>query len=319
MNTPGSLRLRLVRISYEAERVCSFEFEDVYGGLLPPATPGAHVDISLPSGLSRSYSLVGTGAALRRYVVAVHHAPNSRGGSALMHETLRVGTILDVGRPRNNFPLVEDAPHSVLIAGGIGVTPLLSMVDRLIALGRSFELHYSARTEDSAAYRRRLLDLDRDDQVHFHFDGGSPADFLDIGAICSAAPADAHLYCCGPTSMLESFTLATADRPESQVHLEHFSPAESAATDGGYVVALGRSGREFQIAPGTSILDTLLDDGLDLSYSCSEGTCGSCEVRVLEGIPDHRDSVLTPEERRANDRMMICCSGSKSGRIVLDL
>lgn len=317
----STVDVRLHAVRLEAEGVHSLELRPLPGQALPPFTAGAHVDLHLPNGLVRSYSLSNPPADAQRYVLGVHRSPTSRGGSAFVHAQLHVGQTLRVGMPRNNFPLFEDAPHTVLIAGGIGITPLRSMVGRLEALGRSWELFYGCRERACAAWHEELLALEAlaPGRVHFNFDGEPGAQRLDLHRIAAGARGDAHLYCCGPRPMLEAFEAATAGLPRERVHVEYFSAREAPASEGGFRVELARSGRTVCVAPGQTILDALLAEGVDAPYACMEGVCGSCETRVLAGTPDHRDLVLSSEERRANDRMMICCSGAKTGTLVLDL
>jgi vanillate O-demethylase ferredoxin subunit len=244
----------------------------------------------------------------------------SRGGSTWVHDKLRTGDIVTISAPRNNFPLAEDAKHSLLIAGGIGVTPLWCMMQRLTTLGRSFELIYCARTPKDAAFRERMeAHSAPNGKVTFNFDGVPGGKMLDIAAVTGAAAPDTHIYCCGPLPMLEAFEAATKDLPSERVHVEYFTAKEAPAAEGGFTVVLAKSGKSFQIAPGKTILETLLDAGMNVASSCLEGVCGTCETRVLEGVPDHRDVVLTDSERKASKTMMICCSGSKTDKLVLDL
>jgi len=234
-----------------------------------------------------------------------------------MYDELKVGGIIQVSAPRNNFPLDEIASHSILIAGGIGITPIWCMVQRLVELGRSFRLHYACCSPPEMAFLDAIEGMP---QARLHFDeqqGG----VLEVPAIVREAPRGAQLYCCGPAAMLAAFETATAEWPSGQVHAEYFVPkAEAApARAGGFVVALARSGREFFIPEGHSILGVLLDEGIDVDYSCELGICGACEQRVLAGEPEHRDSILTEEEQAENKRVMICCAGCRSERLVLDL
>lgn len=309
------LHLRLVSIRYAAEGIHLYELQAPEGGCLPAFSAGAHVDLHLPNGLVRPYSLCNAPHETHRYVVGIKRDPASRGGSRYIHDTLRVGTIIATSAPRNHFPLDEQAAHTVLIAGGIGITPIACMVQRLRAIGRPFEVHYSVRRREEAA----LLDTLAGPQLHLHVDaeqGGRP---LDLAALVAAAPREAHLYCCGPAPMLDAYEKATAQRPREQVHLERFSAATPAATEGGFTVQLARSGRSIQVASGVTILDALRGEGITLQASCEQGICGSCETRVLAGRPDHRDALLSEEEKQANQVMMVCCSGSKDPVLVLDL
>jgi len=319
---PDSLmQVRVKRISFEADNINSYELVSPIGGDLAPFTAGSHIDLHLPNGMIRSYSLVNGQNERNRYVIAVNKDAASRGGSGLIHETMRVGDVITVSHPRNNFALQEDASHSILIAGGIGITPLLSMIRRLETLGRSWELFYAARTRLTAAFLDDLKALrpDVDLNLHVNFDQEPPARMLDLPAIVKAARPDAHLYCCGPVPMLEAFEAAAADRPAGHVHVEYFKAREKPAVEGGFEVKLARSKRTIAVQPGQTILDALLGSGIQASYACAEGVCGTCETRVVEGIPDHRDLFLSKEEQEANTTIMICCSGSKSPMLVLDI
>lgn len=322
MNGESSLiRVRVHVATWEAEGVHSYELRDPAGGALPPFDAGAHIDLHLPNGMVRSYSLINPQDERHRYVIAVQKDRVSRGGSTWLHDTLRVGDMIAISAPRNNFPLAEDAAPSLFIAGGIGITPLWCMIQRLVALGRPFALYYCVRTRREAAFCAALEALsDRPGaKIVFNFDGEPGGTMLDIASVIAAAPSDAHLYCCGPLPMLDAFEAATESAPRARVHVEYFTAKEAPAAEGGFTVVLAKTGRSFVIAPGKTILETLLDAGLDVASSCLEGVCGTCETKVLEGVPDHRDVVLTDAEREANKTMMICCSGSKTARLVLDL
>jgi vanillate O-demethylase ferredoxin subunit len=319
MSTPNIL-VRVKSITYEAERINSYELRPREGGELPGFTAGAHIDLKLPNRMSRSYSLLNPQEERHRYVIAVANDAASAGGSRYIHERLRAGDTLTITPPQNHFALEEDAAHSVLIAGGIGITPVWCMVQRLVELRRSWELHYSARTHAAAAFLEPIAALQAVNPhpvvLNFDFEpGGKP---LDLAAILGSVAADAHLYCCGPTGMLEAFERATLDRPRERVHVEYFSAKEAPDKGGGYTVVLVKSDLRVFVKAGESILDALRGAGVDAPFSCTEGVCGSCEMRVLEGIPDHRDMVLTDAERAANKSMMICCSGAKSEVLVLD-
>jgi vanillate O-demethylase ferredoxin subunit len=311
--------LRVKRITYEAESINSYELVLPAGGDLAPFTAGSHIDLHLNNGMIRSYSLVNDQSERHRYVIAVNRDAAGRGGSNFVHDSFKAGDIVTISMPRNNFALREDAESSLLIAGGVGITPLASMIRRLQALSRPWKLHYAARTRRAAAFLGELGAIGPDAQLHVHFDdeqGGRP---LDLAAIVANAPAGAHLYCCGPVPMLEAFEKATAGRPAGHVHVEYFQAKQAPAVDGGFEVRLARSNRTIAVEPGKTILNAVLDAGIMANYSCSEGVCGTCETRVIEGIPDHRDLFLSPEEQAANKTIMICCSGSKSGTLVLDL
>ena len=234
-----------------------------------------------------------------------------------MHEALLVGATLKISAPRNNFRLRDDAAHTVLIAGGIGITPIWCMVQRLNTLGLDWQLHYACRSRADMAFGE---ELEKMAQANLHFDDESAGTFLDVSAIVAQAPDDAHLYCCGPAPMLAAFEAATKELPRERVHIEYFTAKEQApGRKGGFTVELARSGVEYFIPAGETILNVLLDAGVDLDYSCELGICGACEQRVISGEPEHRDSILSEEEQAENKRVMICCAGCKSERLVLDL
>ena len=313
--TQQTVDLRLTAIRYAAQDTNLYEFRRPDGAALEPVEPGAHIDITLPNGMMRQYSLVTADGDPAAYMVGIKRDRASRGGSIFIHDKLRVGEVLKIGGPRNNFPLNEDAGHTVLIAGGIGITPICCMAQRLKKLGRSFELHYACRTRAEAAF---FAELSAMPEARIHIDdevGG----FMDVAAAVAASRSDAHFYCCGPLPMLAAFEDATKALPPEQVHVEYFSAKDEAATGGGYVVELRKSGKEFTVPEGKTLLEVLLEGGVDVMYSCQEGVCGACETAVISGTPDHRDNILTEAERVASKTMMVCCSGSKSPRLVLDL
>ncbi|WP_153101860.1 PDR/VanB family oxidoreductase [Paraburkholderia hayleyella] len=314
-----TLQVRLHAVTYEAPAINTYELRAADGAALPSFTAGAHIDVHLPNGMTRSYSLCNAPHETHRYVLGVNRDPASRGGSQYLHETLRTGTLLAISAPRNHFPLVDDAPHTVLIAGGIGITPLLSMIQRLEQLGRSWELHDCTRTRAAAGFVATLEPYGS--RVHWHHDAEPDGVQLDLAALLKRHAPTTHFYCCGPTGMLKSFeaAAATCDGARERFHVEYFAAREAPAADGGFTVQLARSQRLIQVSKGQTILDALLGAGVEVSYSCSQGVCGTCETRVLEGQPDHRDMVLTQSEQDTNRSMMICCSGSKSACLVLDL
>lgn len=322
MTVTPTLQVRVRAVTYEAQSILGFELVPLPPATeLPGFTAGAHIDLHLPNGLVRSYSLLNDPEETHRYCIGIHKDAKSRGGSRYMHENLHAGAILTIGSPRNNFPLDTSAPSNVFIAGGIGITPMLGMIARSQALGTPWELHYVARTRQHAGFLD-VLARHRNQPgaaVHLNFDQEPGGQRLDLCAIIKAMPAGAHVYCCGPLPMLEAYEKATASLPPERVHREYFAAREAAATDGGYTVELARSHKTLQVLPGQTLLDCLIKAHTEPPYSCREGVCGTCEVRVLEGTPDHRDLVLSAAEQAGNDRMMVCCSGARSARLVLDL
>jgi len=322
---PVSIPVTVSRIVNEADDIISLELRAHGETVLPPFEAGAHIDIKLPlpSGVEvRQYSLCNDPAENDRYVIAVGLDANSRGGSRWLHEHVRQGDVLHIGEPRNNFPLVEDAPQTVLIAGGIGITPLLAMARRLTSLGRKWTLYYCVRTPKRAAFLEKLLALGSGEVVPV-FDGMPGVSPLDVVKACAQMSMDTHLYCCGPTGLLQAFTQATRARPSNTTHVEWFAaPAQSTAApaaDNEFDVHLARTQCTLHVPADKTILDVLLDAGLDVPYSCTEGICASCETRVLSGECDHRDFILTPDQASANDRIMICVSRCKGKSLTLEL
>jgi ferredoxin-NADP reductase len=315
------IEARLHAIVRQAEGIHSFELRPKPGTAFPAFTAGSHIDLYLENGMVRSYSLVNPQGETHRYVVAINNDAASRGGSKHIHEAWRVGDVMTIAGPRNNFELNEKAPGTVFIAGGIGVTPLYCMAQRLGELKAPWKMYYSARTRDLMAYREDIEALAKRSggEVVFNLDHEPGGKMLDLGAIVKGVPADAHLYCCGPNPMLKAFEAACAGRNPDTVHVEYFTAEEAPATEGGYKVVLQRSNKTVVVPEGKTLLDALLDAGVDVPFSCTEGVCGTCETKVISGVPDHRDLILTESERQSNKTMMICCSGSKSAELVLDL
>lgn len=315
-------------VRYEAEGIISLELRPALGEVsFPPFEAGSHIDLHLPNGLVRSYSLLNPTTDRDRYVIGVLNDRNSRGGSHCVHQQLRVGMTLPISTPRNNFALHESATHSVLLAGGIGVTPMLSMLERLTALGRPVDFIYCARSRKEAAFVERVNALAADGAIrltwHFDDEQGEPPN---LAALLTGRPSDTHFYCCGPGPMLNAFERACERLNYAHTHIERFAaaPVNEQATPGsesmqGYRVELRRSEKILEVPAGMSLLDALLKAGVSHDYSCREGVCGSCEVKVIDGEVDHRDSVLTKSEREANKSMMACVSGCKRGMLVLDI
>jgi len=316
----GLIEVRLTAIEPVARDTNVYAFRRPDGGRLPPYQPGAHIDIHLPNGLIRQFSLLNPDPDPESYIVGIKLDAASRGGSRYIFDELHVGHTLKISAPRNNFPLVENAEHVVLFAGGIGITPIWCMAQQLAAQNRSWKLYYSCRSRADMAFLATLEKFGPD-FVHLHFDEEADGKFLDHAAAIAAAPPNAHFYCCGPNPMLKAFEAAVANRPHDHVHVEYFTPkAEAAAgTLGGFWVELARSGEEYYIPEGKKILEVLYEAGVDVDYSCELGICGECVTRVISGIPEHHDSVLSEEERATNEKVMVCCAGCKSERLVLDM
>lgn len=315
----ATLDARVRTIRHEAARVLSIELVPVQGTAFPPFTPGAHIDLHLPNGITRSYSLVNSPDERGRYVIGVLDDDRSRGGSRYVHEQLRCGATLAIGKPRNHFALDEQAGATVLVAGGIGITPMLCMYRRLRQSGRGVGLVYCARNRAQAAFLDELEALGGN--VHLHFDDEHNGRPFELAAFLARQPESVHAYCCGPGAMLSAFEAACSAAGIGNVHIERFAASVPAADprQTGYTVELARSGRTLFVPAGTTLLDVLLEADVEVDYSCREGLCGACETRVLGGCPDHRDAVLSPAERAAGNVMMICVSRAKSETLVLDL
>ncbi|MFD4953766.1 PDR/VanB family oxidoreductase [Streptomyces sp. NPDC058451] len=312
------LRLRVSALVREAEGVVSVRLRRSDGGELPAWEPGAHVDLHLPGDLTRQYSLNGSSEDRSLWQVSVLREPASRGGSRAVHEALRPGQEVEVTGPRNRFRLV-DAPEYLFVAGGIGITPLLPMLDRASDAGAHWTLLYGGRTRASMAFLPTLAR--HGDRVLVR-----PQDeygLLDLEPFLGAPREGTKVYCCGPEPLLAAVERLCAPWPTGTLHTERFAaaPRQDADTDadGEFEVVLQRSGRSVTVPAGTTILQALEDQGIDAANSCREGICGTCETKVVEGVPDHRDSLLSEEERAANDTMMICVGRARCSRLVLDL
>lgn len=319
--TKKTLSLQVEIIREEALRIRSYALVDPQGSDLPEFTAGAHIDLHLSNGMVRSYSLFNDPSDRTRYEFAVAKDANSRGGSIFLHDTLGVGEAIEVSLPRNNFRLSEGLGRSVFVAGGIGITPILSMVRRLETLGAEWKLYYAVRGRSQAPFLDLLATYG--DRVHLHFDEEQNC-VLDMAAIVDQLSGDTrletHLYCCGPKPMLDAFQSACSNRDPETVHLEYFTgEAAGGGEDVTFLVHLAKSKLTVEVPPGVSILEVLLEKGFDIPYSCMEGTCGECEMKVLDGVPDHRDVVLSKKKRAENKVMMICCSRARTNSITLGI
>jgi vanillate O-demethylase ferredoxin subunit len=237
-----------------------------------------------------------------------------------MHDAVHAGSVIAISAPRNHFPLV-DAPRTLLIAGGIGVTPILAMAEALASKGAPFDMHYCARSPERAAFRERIAGSGFSRQVQFHYDSGDAAQRLDLSALL-VAPAGTCLYVCGPAGFIDHVLGSARAQgwPEAQLHVEYFSGAAlDTAGDQPFDVQLASSGQVLTVPAGRTVIQVLAEQGTQVPYSCEEGVCGTCLTRVLDGVPDHRDLYLTDEERAANDQFMPCCSRSRTRLLVLDL
>ncbi|MGS0895699.1 PDR/VanB family oxidoreductase [Burkholderia stagnalis] len=315
--SPDLFPVVLTSIRRLSPTIHEFRFEREEGGRLPAYTAGAHIDVVLPTGLTRQFSLLEPYGSGHTYRIAVKRGDPGRGGSRYLHDSARVGATFQIGYPRNSFPLEETTAHVALIAGGIGVTPLWCMAQRRMELGRPWHLWYAVQTRREIAFQAELAPHAAN--VTTHVDEENGGERLDLKAIVSGLTAGTHVYCCGPEPMLAAFEASTAHLADTQVHVEHFAPPMlNMSTEQPVVLRLAKSGKELQVAAGQSMLDAVLAAGVNVPYSCQAGVCGACEVKVIEGQPDHRDQFLTQRERAAGS-MMLCCSRSRSHTLTLDL
>ena len=319
---PSTLTVQVARKAVEALDICTFELVDVSGKALPPFSAGSHVDVHLPNGLTRQYSLCNDPSESHRYLIGVLRDPRTRGGSEAMHERVREGDVLQISVPKNHFALAHHAERSLLLAGGIGITPILCMAERLSIAGSPFELHYAARSQERMAFHDRIRNAPFSSKVQFHFDDGPADQKLDLAKLLSKPHDHVHLYVCGPKGFMDA-VLGTAREqgwPEPQLHYEFFAAdVAPTASDGAFEVKLASSGRVIWIPKDKTVTDALREAGVEVPTSCEQGVCGTCITRVLEGDCDHRDLYLSPDEQVQNDQFTPCCSRSKSPMLVLDL
>ena len=301
--------------------ITEFTLVPTSGTTLPNYGPGAHITVQTPSGAMRRYSLVGNGsrpapgARPIQYVIAVKKEPESRGGSKSMHDDVQVGSQLHVEPPENEFPL-KNADNYLLIAGGIGVTPILTMAMRLEREGKNFTIIYCARSPEEAAYRDELAEA-YGKKVKFHYDGGDPAKVYDFWDHF-AEVKNMHVYCCGPKPLMQEIKDISGHWPEGRVNFEDFKPVEiTRPDDEAFEVELVKSGKTIKVPADKSILEAIRESGLPTVSSCESGTCGTCKTRLISGDADHRDMVLMDEEK--DKFIMICISRARSGKLVIDL
>ena len=314
---PGesTFEVRLRALVWQAPGVLSLELAAPDGGLLPAFEPGAHIDLRLPDGTLRQYSLCGDPNDSSHYRLGIRAISGGQ-SSSYVHRKLRPGDILTVSAPRNNFPLV-DAGHYIFVAGGIGITPFIPMMREVSARGRTWTLFYCNRRNQDAPFLNEIKALGGRISLHSSEAGTR----LDVAESLAAARPDTVIYCCGPERLMTAVEEATGAWPEGSVHFEWFAPRSRPAdeTSGSFEVVCQASGKTFIVPPDKSILAALEENGIELPRSCEQGICGTCEVRVLSGEVDHRDSILSSAERAANATMMTCVSRAKSPRLVLDV
>ena len=320
VGSDGTLRLQVRAIRLQAERTHAFELASADGTLLPPASAGAHVDVHVPGGLMRSYSLAGDPQDRTHWLLGVLRELDGGGGSRAMFDAVRVGDMLMCSPPRNAFALAPDAMHSVLLGGGIGITPLKAMAHVLAAQGTSFELHHCVRSPQHAAFAAELDATVPAGRLHRHFDGGVPALGLDLAALLARPAPGTHLYYCGPAGFMQACADASRHWSAGSVHFEHFKPPISTAPvmpAGSFEVLLAHKGIRVQVQPEQTIVRAMELAGLRVPTSCLSGLCGSCKVNYLEGDVEHNDYILSDEEHKTC--LTLCVSRARSPLLVLDL
>ena len=300
--------------------IAVLELAPVQEGTLPPFSAGAHVDVRITDDITRQYSLCGDPASDSGvYRLGILKDPDSRGGSVAVHKLFQPGVEVAISEPRNQFPLEPAAAHTVLFGGGIGITPMIAMAYALRRDGQSFELHYSVRSTQSAAF---LDELAREfpEQFSLHPDDGDAETRLSPEQVVKAPPDNTHVYVCGPEGYMNWVieSAQAAGLAEAQIHREYFN-ADVDQSGGSFEVVAQASGKTVRVAEGQSIADALKEAGIYVEVSCEQGVCGTCITEVIEGTPDHRDHFLSEEEKEDNEEMAVCCSRAKSDRLVLDI
>ena len=318
---PPWIPVRIVSKTLAAEDIYIFELADPESRNLPAFSAGSHIDVEVRPGLVRQYSLCNNPTENGRYQIAVLLDPASRGGSSGLHDDWSAGALINISAPRNHFGLEPSARQSILLAGGIGVTPLLCMAERLSHIGADFELHYCTRSQARTAFLDRIANCALSEHTRFHFDEGPNNQRLDPKAVLGASRPDTHVYVCGPPGFIDWIFAAaeTAGWPEDQLHREYFTAPETTKSQTGdtaFDVRIASTGQTITIPADQSVAATLAAHGIEITVSCEQGVCGTCITGVLEGEPDHRDMILTDADL---DQFTPCCSRSYSPLLVLDL
>ena len=324
-STPKSTRLSVQVVSKRVETtadICTFELADPLGNALPSFSAGSHIDVHMGDGLVRQYSLCNDPRDTHRYMIGVLRVADSRGGSATMHDQVQEGEVLEISEPRNHFQLAHGAKRSLLIAGGIGITPILCMAERLANIGAEFEMHYCTRSEQRTAFLQRIRAASFSSKVHFHFSDGPAEQKFDMEAALANPVPDTHLYVCGPNGFMDR-VLMIAKRggwPGHRLHREYFaSSVQYSQNDVEFEVRIASTGKAYRVPKDQTVVSALAAHGIEIPTSCGQGVCGTCLTRVIDGDPDHRDVYQTDAERARNDQFTPCCSRARSPVVVLDL
>jgi ferredoxin-NADP reductase len=319
--TKALITVRIDQITYEATGILRYAFVSLDGEPLERFSAGAHIDVHVQDGVVRQYSLCSNPLDTSRYEIAVLCDEKGRGGSKALHNGFRAGDIINISTPRNHFPLNDRADRHLLLAGGIGVTPMIAMIHELETRGETYELHYCTRTSEATAFKTFLAPMIEKGSVHLHHDNGDPLQGLNIADLLKNQQEGTHLYYCGPTGFMEAVKSASEHWQKGTVHFEYFSaPADNNADKGEnkpFTITLKRSGTTLEVPSDKSIVDVLREHGHYVDTSCEDGFCGTCMTRFSGGEPDHRDTVLDDEDRESY--LLICCSRAKSENLDLDI
>ena len=315
------IELRVSKIEQITSRIKLFELISQAGTPLPGFTAGSHIDVELGNGHERSYSLLNDQGETGRYVIAVLREDGGRGGSRWMHDVLRQGDVIRAAPPENDFRLSEAGDHHILIAGGIGITPILPMAARLRELGHDYAIRYCARSQEEAAFALELAER-HGERARFHYDGGVPGCGLDVTSLLANRASAAHTDVCGPYGLIKAVREAGRDWPSGTIHFELFKGSKVDlgldALNEPFDVVCKRAGKRVTIPAGRSILEVLKDEGFRIRSLCNEGVCGTCRVDLISGEVDHRDECLDEDEH--GEAIQVCVSRAKPGQtLVLDL
>lgn len=320
--TTLSMIVKINKKVTEADGIVRLELIDPHGRELPSFTAGSHIDVQVAANTLRQYSLSNAPWDNTRYQLGVLREPESRGGSAAVHDALNEGDLLSISAPRNHFELDPSAQKSLLLAGGIGITPIYSMAQQLNRDGKVFELYYAARSRTCMAFADELEDAPFSDRCHFYLSDEPDSGRIDMAALAQSVEPDTHLYVCGPEGFTHHAlqTFKEAGWPVDHLHTEYFVAEDiDTSADGSFQVKIASTGEVFDIPADETIANVLIDNDIDVLTSCEQGICGACLTKVLEGTPEHRDRYLNDDEHAANNQMTLCCSRSKTPLLVLDL
>ena len=324
MSALRKFKVRVRTIHYEAEDIRSYVLMDPDGAQLPEFKAGAHIDLHLENGLIRQYSLCNSSWERRFYLIGVLLEHPGTGGSEYIFNNIQVGDLLEISEPKHLFKLSSNAQRHLLIAGGIGITPILSMAYTLEQEKADYVFHYCTRAPEKTAYREEVENLVRHGSLQFHFDGGNPENGLDLKVALQEYQDGTHLYYCGPAPMMKAASEASAHWPSGTVHFEYFSAEgletatpDSREPDAEFQIRLASSGSVYTVPAHKTIVDVLMENGIFVDTSCEDGFCGTCLTRYLEGEPEHRDEILDDEDHE--EYLLICCARSRSPELLLDL